>query len=182
MTTFPIFNWIRGVSDDTRISIIHRLVLIRLCTHRQKDGRCNPGYDRLAAELGVHRATVFRAIDVAIKWGWIAKPAGHGGRTLQNFVLTFPVGPSRESDDPDVSTVAPVRPLETSTVASVQRNRRTRATQPSQRQRASRSKSEASSGLWRPSAHFERSRGPRRRTRRGLRLDASPDARCHCRA
>ena len=98
--------------------------------------------------MGVHRATVFRAVEAAIRRGWIAPNPSHGGRLPQNFVLTFPADkPSQPCDGSEHPTVAPQRLLETPTVAAVQRNRRTSATQPSQRQWASREKPKASTRL-----------------------------------
>jgi hypothetical protein len=86
---FQSFNWLRGVSDDTRISIIHRLILVRLLIHRQKDGRCDPGCDPVAKELGVHRTTVLRAVDVGVRFGWLAPPI-RGRRANANFVFILP--------------------------------------------------------------------------------------------
>jgi hypothetical protein len=89
---FPSFNWMRGVSDDTRISIVHRLILLRICLHRRNDsGLCEPGYDEVKNELGVGRVTVFRAVDAGIRCGWLAPFASHGGRVKRNFVFTFPI-------------------------------------------------------------------------------------------
>jgi hypothetical protein len=87
---FLSFNWMRGVADDSRISVIHRLALIRLCMHRHNDGRCNPGYDAVATELSVDRTTIFRAIDVGVRFGWLAGFSRHGGRARRNFIFTFP--------------------------------------------------------------------------------------------
>jgi hypothetical protein len=121
---FPSFKWQRGVSADKRISIVHRLILLRLCLYRNDaDGRCNPGYDTVAEELPVHRATVFRAIDAGVKWGWLAQPVRHG-QANADFYFTFP---------PDnVATVrphnvAPERPQRASKVAPVRTQGRTRA-------------------------------------------------------
>ena len=91
-SAFPISDWMRGVADDQRIVILHRLVLFRLGLHRH-DGQCAPGYDAVALELGVHRATVFRAVAAGIKRGWIAPRADHGGRTPARLALTFPMAP-----------------------------------------------------------------------------------------
>jgi hypothetical protein len=102
-TKFQSFNWLRGVADDSRISIIHRLVLIRLLLHRHNDGRCNPGYDSVAGELGVGRATIFRAVDLGIRFGWLAGFSNHGGRAKRNFVFTFPTQQSQSSDGSTVS-------------------------------------------------------------------------------
>jgi hypothetical protein len=106
------------------------------------------GAATLASDVGVHRATVFRAVEAAIRRGWIAPNPSHGGRLPQNFVLTFPADkPSQPCDGSEHPTVAPQRLLETPTVAAVQRNRRTSATQPSQGQWASREKPKASTRL-----------------------------------
>jgi hypothetical protein len=133
-TTFPSFNWMRGVSDDTAITPIHRLVLMRLCLHRRADnGQCAPGYDPVATELGVDRATIFRAVNAGIKRGWIAPRADHGGRTLAHFALTFPPGqPSPGGHGSAPQSSRPCNGSEDPTVAAVQLNRRTSATQPSQ--------------------------------------------------
>ncbi len=85
---FPSFNWIRGVLDDKRISMIHRAILVRLIAHRYKDGRCDPGYDPVAKELGVDRKTVMRAIDVGVRFGWLAPPIC-GRRENANFAFMF---------------------------------------------------------------------------------------------
>jgi hypothetical protein len=85
---FESFNWIRGVLDDKRISIIHRAILIRLVVHRQKDGRCDPGYDPVAKELGVNRKTVVGAVDAGVLAGWLAPPI-RGRRANANFIFTF---------------------------------------------------------------------------------------------
>jgi hypothetical protein len=128
---FKSFNWMRGVSDDKGISVVHRLILIRLCLHRRNsDGRCTPGYDAVADEIGVWRSTVFRAVDVAIGRGWLA-PLPHGGRSLTNFIFTFPDeagGNSRTGATVNSRSTATVKQP---TVAPGQRNSRTRATQQS---------------------------------------------------
>jgi Helix-turn-helix domain len=134
---FQSFNWMRGVTDDKRISIVHRLVLIRICLHRRNDdGQCSPGYDAVAAEVGVHRATVFRAVDAAVRSGWLAQPVRHG-RAFGDFVFTFPVSFA-------AAKVAPVQPQEDPNVAPVQRQSRTGANTKSQRQRGSQASSTAS--------------------------------------
>ena len=78
----------RGVFGDKRISIIHRFILTRLVVYRRKDGRCDPGYDPVAKELGVDRTTVMRAVDVGVRFGWLAPPV-RGRRANANFVFTF---------------------------------------------------------------------------------------------
>jgi hypothetical protein len=65
-------------------------ILLRLCLHRHnRDGQCSPGYNTVAIELAVHRASVFRAVDVAVKRGWLAEPIRHG-RKRGDFIFTFP--------------------------------------------------------------------------------------------
>jgi hypothetical protein len=136
-SAFPSFNWMRGVLDDKRLSIVHRTVLVRVGLHRRADnGQCTPGYSAIAAELGVHRATIFRAIDVGVKAGWLAPRADHGGRTLAHFALTFPPGqPSPGSDGSAPQPSHGCDGSENPTIAAVRPNRRSSATQPSQRQR-----------------------------------------------
>jgi hypothetical protein len=85
---FESFNWQRGVARDKRISIIHRFILMRLVVYRFKDGRCNPGYDQVANELGVDRKTVMRAVDVGVRFGWLAPPI-RGRRANASFVFLF---------------------------------------------------------------------------------------------
>jgi hypothetical protein len=135
---FHSFNWMRGVADDTAITVIHRFVLMRLCLHRRDDsGRCDPGANLVALETGIHRATIFRAIDAGIKAGWIA-PRAHGGRMEAHYELTFP--PTQQSLWGDGSAPQQSQHGDCSndpTVARVRPNSRTGATQQSQRQRAS---------------------------------------------
>lgn len=139
---FQSFNWMRGVFDDKRISIVHRLVLARLCLHRNSGGQCSPGYDIIAEELGVHRATIFRAVEVAVRLGWLAQPVRHG-RTVADFIFTFPpnVAPERHQE---ADNIAPEQHQESPKVAAVQSQSRTGANTKSQRQRASSEKSRAS--------------------------------------
>jgi hypothetical protein len=127
---FPSFNWMRGVARDMLISIVHRFVLIRLCLYRdeKRGGQCDPGYQTVADELGVDRATVFRAVDVAIRRGWLAGFSKHGGGTKRNFVFTFP----QQSQSDDGSTVASQRPSQRPTVAENRRNSRRKPRQQSQ--------------------------------------------------
>jgi hypothetical protein len=96
---FESFNWIRGVADDQRITHMHRLILIRLVVHRRKDGRCDPGYQQIADEVGVGRASVFRAVGVGIKCGWLADFPKRGGRVNRNFVFTFPTAQQSHTRD-----------------------------------------------------------------------------------
>ena len=106
---FQSFNWLRGIVDDKRIPVVHRIVLIRLCLHRFNDsGKCNPGYDIVASEIGVHRATVFRAVDVGVRFGWLVKPIRHGQRPA-DFVFTFPsnVAGERHQEDANVAGERP---------------------------------------------------------------------------
>ena len=127
---FPSFNWMRGITRDRRISIVHRLVLLQILIHRQKDGRCDPGYQTVADELGVDRATVFRAVDVAIRRGWLAGFPKHGGGTRRNFIFTFP--DPQQSQGSDGSTVAGQRRSKKPTVAGKRPNSRTPAHKQSQ--------------------------------------------------
>jgi Helix-turn-helix domain len=132
---FRSFNWIRGVADDKGISRDHRLILIRLLAHRYRDGQCNPGYSLLAAEVGVHRSTVIRAINIAVERGWLAEPRRGGGSGIcSSFVFTFPVQNSRTD-----ATVSSTKQSHQCT-----QNSRTSAQKQSQRKKASRAKSNTS--------------------------------------
>jgi hypothetical protein len=151
-TKFQSFNWLRGIADDTRISIVHRLVLMRLCLHRRNDsGKCDPGYDIVAKELGVHRASVFRAIDVGIRFGYLTPPIRRGPAKV-DLTLTFPneVAPELPLE------VAAVRPQEANEVAPVHKRGRTAAQMRSQRQRASEEKSNTSTRNGRSNGRRER--------------------------
>ena len=100
---FPSFNWMRGVSDDKRISVIYRFILVRLCMHRDEKngGQCNPGYQTVADELGVYRTTVLKAVDAAVRLGWLGPPI-RTRRANASFVFTFP--------DQEVATGATSKP------------------------------------------------------------------------
>jgi hypothetical protein len=101
---FPSFNWMRGVADDNRVSIIHRLILIRLCLHRCKDdGKCDPGYQTVADELKVHRTTVIRAVEIGVRFGWLAPPI-RTRRENASFVFTFAIGNQEVASKSDFKT------------------------------------------------------------------------------
>ena len=130
MTTAPFksFNWMRMVADARGVTILRRLILLRLCMYRNKEGVCDPTYDAVAKKLGVDRASIIRAVDDGVKRGWLAPPTSRG-RTSNKFEFTFPLKQSHQSDGGEPSTVAPEQPLKPSTVAPEQPlNRRTRAT------------------------------------------------------
>src|SRR5215831_10593849 len=61
-----IIHWLRGVSRDSRIGVLHRFALIG---------------------IGLDRACVLRAIDIGVRRGWLlAEDGGLGG------AFTFPPG------------------------------------------------------------------------------------------
>jgi hypothetical protein len=76
-------DWVRGVASDARISPVHRLILIGIALHH----RDHSGFDVIARQIGVDRATVLRAVDIGIRRGWLADSPKAGGRVL----FTFPV-------------------------------------------------------------------------------------------
>ena len=126
---FKSFNWLRGVADEKQITHLHRLILMRLCLYRDnKTGRCNPGIQVVADELAVFRTTVFRAIDAAIKCGWLANTSNHGGRVARNFVFTFPSNRTARATVNRSGTAT----VKTPTVAAPHTNRSRTARQPSQ--------------------------------------------------
>ncbi len=144
---FPSFNWMRGVSDDKRISVIHRFVLLRLCIHRdeKRGGKCDPGYDIVAKELGVHRTTVMRAVDVAVQFRWLAPPI-RGRRANASFIFLFPdqeVAPGATSK-PDQEVAEPSDILENQEVAPGELRSRSKRVKKSLKKRASRTKSKTS--------------------------------------
>ena len=103
-SAFPSFNWLRGVADDRRISILHRIILMRICLHRYNDsGKCDPGYDAVATELGVHRTTVIRAVEIGVRLGWLAPPI-RGRRGNASFIFTFPIGNQEVASESDFLT------------------------------------------------------------------------------
>lgn len=140
---FESFNWIRGVADDGRLTAVQRLVLIRLCMHRKKTGECNPGYETLAKELKVARASVFRAINIGVACGWLAGLPDHGGRARRNFVFSFP-SDRQQSHERDGSTVSPERRSQRATVSRRRANSLKKGPQQSHGQRGSKARSTAS--------------------------------------
>jgi hypothetical protein len=66
-TAFPSFNWLRGVADDKRIPIIHRLALLRFGLQPPT----SRAPDIIATELGVEPCTVLGAIDAAVRRGYL---------------------------------------------------------------------------------------------------------------
>jgi hypothetical protein len=99
---FESFKWMRGVADDQRITQFRRFILIRLCLFRNpKNGRCDPSYDTVAEILNVDRATVIRAAEDGVRYGWLAPPK-HRRRRTNLFAFTFPIGwqPPRKESQP----------------------------------------------------------------------------------
>jgi hypothetical protein len=89
---FESFKWMRGVADDLRITQFRRFILMRFCLFRNpKNGRCDPSYDTVAEILNVDRATVIRAAEDGVRYGWLAPPT-HRRRRTNLFAFTFPVG------------------------------------------------------------------------------------------
>jgi hypothetical protein len=66
-SAFPSFNWMRGVAADKRLSVIHRLALVRFGL-QPPAGRAPA---TIAAELGIERDTVLGAIDAAVRRGYL---------------------------------------------------------------------------------------------------------------
>jgi hypothetical protein len=69
-----VIHWLRAVAGDARIGVLHRFALIGIGLHHRRND--SPG--AVAAEIGVDRACVLRAIDVGIRRGWLA--IGRGRR------------------------------------------------------------------------------------------------------
>jgi hypothetical protein len=88
-TKFASFNWMRGINSDKRIRHIYRTVLIQLLLRYQRDKTRRPGYDVIADELGVHRRTVLRSVDVGVKFGWLVSV--RHGHMKNSFEFIFPV-------------------------------------------------------------------------------------------
>lgn len=64
----------------------------------RKDGRCDPGIDRIATLTGLHRRTVIRAVDRLDQLHFIEKER-HGSRSLRNYYLpNWPLFREREAD------------------------------------------------------------------------------------
>jgi hypothetical protein len=78
-----IIDWLRGVSRDSRIGVLHRFALIGIGLHHRRD---EP--DAVASAIGLDRATVLRAVDVGGRYGWLAHLPGRAPR----FAFTFPQG------------------------------------------------------------------------------------------
>jgi hypothetical protein len=131
---FPSFNWMRGVADDKRITQFRRFALLRLFLFRNGgNGRCDPSYDTIAKVLKVDRATVIRAVEDGVRYGWLAPPTRRGP-TSNLFIFTFPVGWTAANEvapvqHQDANEVAPEQHHSEEEVAPVHKRSRTRATQ-----------------------------------------------------
>jgi helix-turn-helix protein len=85
-------RWINAVIATSGLAPITVRVAVRLgnffnCT----TGQCNPGYARLAKEVGVSKRSVFRAIAELEGGGWIAVDRGDGNRDHNHqFTLLMP--------------------------------------------------------------------------------------------
>jgi DNA-binding transcriptional regulator YhcF (GntR family) len=73
-------NWAWSVGD---LRAAEKLVLIRLADRADSKGRCFPGLDSLAADCGVHRTTVVRAVRELEKRDLLSV-SRRGGRSKSN--------------------------------------------------------------------------------------------------
>jgi hypothetical protein len=72
-----VIHWLRHISRDSRIGVLHRFALIGIGLHRRDEP------DAVASALVLDRAGVLRAVDIGIRRGWLL--ADHGG-----LLFTFP--------------------------------------------------------------------------------------------
>jgi hypothetical protein len=109
--------WMRAVAADSGLSQPRRLIAVRLALHFiEKTGRCEPAIETLAHEVGMDRASVFRAIDALAERGWL-EVEGSKGRHRNNYRLV-------------TATVAPARPFNRRTSATVESANRRRSATP----------------------------------------------------
>jgi Helix-turn-helix domain len=74
-------------ATQTRVAV--KIALFFNCT----TGQCNPGYEKIAAQLGISKRSVIRAVAVLAERGWIEVRRGDAVGPKNNFLLFLqPVG------------------------------------------------------------------------------------------
>jgi hypothetical protein len=83
-------NWMRAILAADLPHVVVRLA-IRIALHLHVNtGRCDPGYDALAAELRVSKRSIIRMVAMLERTGWLAISRQYGRGKLANFYLVSP--------------------------------------------------------------------------------------------
>jgi hypothetical protein len=96
MSAQPSLSWLRAVASDRRITVLHRLILVRLGLHRRDDS----GYGAVAGEIGVDRVGVLGAIDAGRRRGWLLADPRHSGLRFSFPTQDRPLLPAAPSTTP----------------------------------------------------------------------------------
>jgi hypothetical protein len=100
-------NWMRAVLAAGLPPVV-RVVAVRIALHLHVDsGKCDPGYDALAAELGMSKRSIIRIVAMLEHTGWIevARPGHHQPNRF--FLLRGDRGDKTQSPLRGDKTVSP---------------------------------------------------------------------------
>src|SRR5262252_4917924 len=78
-------DWVRGVSGDARIGVLHRFALIGIGLHHRRDE-----LDAVASAIGLDRSSILKAVDLGIRRGWLLTDCG-------GLLFTFPIERGQET-------------------------------------------------------------------------------------
>ena len=84
-------RWLESVYQDEQLSHRAKAVYMYLKDHADREGKCWPGIKTIAAELGLSRSTVKRALDDLCRAGFLVKESRwreNGGCTSNLYRLS----------------------------------------------------------------------------------------------
>lgn len=94
-------RWMRALAAASDLSAMALRLTLRLCvSFNCKTGRCDPGYPKLAEDMGISERTVFRAIAELEAGGWVSvdRTVGDNTRNAQINLLIPGAGATRSDD------------------------------------------------------------------------------------
>lgn len=86
-----------------------KLVLLAMCDFADHTGVCWPSHATLARMCGLHRATVFRAIERLIELGYVMRAKGRGKSNTYRIMLAAPKLPPESRSSATWDEAAPAK-------------------------------------------------------------------------
>lgn len=101
------WSWLRAITTDADLTPMSRLLASALVTQfsHHETAHCAPGYDRLAAALGITRDAVRKVVRALVASGWLVRSAGRGEGHRSAFTFVMKAGHAS-----NVVSIAPKQP------------------------------------------------------------------------
>ena len=101
------WSWLRAITADADLTPMSRLLASALVTQfsHHETAHCAPGYDRLAAALGITRDAVKKVVRALVASGWVVRSAGRGEGHRSAFMFVMKAGHAS-----NVVSIAPKQP------------------------------------------------------------------------